>query len=135
MGGTRARWRCAAGGLLGLALVAGSPAQAATPAQAQREIDGLIAGLATSGCAFERNGDWHSADEARAHLQRKYDYLRKRGLADSAEHFIERGASRSSMSGQPYHVRCPDKPVVESGDWFQALLKRLRAAPKAASTR
>ena len=109
--------------------------QAATPAQASREIDGLIAGLATSGCAFERNGDWHTADQARAHLQRKYEYLRKRGLADSAEHFIERGASRSSMSGQPYHVRCPGKPVAEAGVWFRGLLQRLRAAPKVAPTR
>lgn len=127
-------WRLlAAGGLLSMALAA--TVQAATPAQASREIDGLIAGLATSGCAFERNGDWHTADQARAHLQRKYEYLRKRGLADSAEHFIERGASRSSMSGQPYHVRCPGKPVAEAGDWFRGLLQRLRAAPKVAPTR
>ena len=65
---------------------------------------------------------------------------RKRELYDRfvkliAEHFIERGASRSSMSGQPYHVRCPGKPVAEAGDWFRGLLQRLRAAPKVAPTR
>jgi hypothetical protein len=120
--------------LLVMLLVCGA-AMAAPPAQAEREIEGLIAGLASSGCEFERNGTWYGAAEAEAHLRSKYEWLRKRGLADSAEQFIERGASESSISGENYKVRCPDKPVTESGIWFRALLTRQRAQPDDAPPR
>lgn len=102
---------------------------AAPTSKAQREIDTLISGLGNSGCEFERNGSWHDAVAAREHLQKKYDYLRKRNLADTAELFIERGASKSSMSGKAYHVRCPGKTVETSEHWFRQQLQRLRAAP------
>jgi hypothetical protein len=104
-------------------------ASAAPTAKAQREIDGLIAALGNSGCEFERNGSWHDAKTARAHLQKKYDYLRKRGMADTAESFIERGASKSSMSGKPYRVRCPGKAVDTAAHWFEQRLRTLRAEP------
>ena len=104
-------------------------ASAASTAKAQREIDGLIAALGNSGCEFERNGSWHDAKTARAHLQKKYDYLRKRGMADTAESFIERGASKSSMSGKPYRVRCPGKAVDTAAPWFEQRLRTLRAEP------
>ena len=113
-----------------VALAATACAAAAAPtAEAQREIDGLIAALGGSGCEFERNGSWHDAKTARAHLQKKYDYLRKRGMADTAELFIERGASKSSMSGKPYRVRCPGKAVDAAAHWFEQRLRTLRAAP------
>lgn len=108
-----------------LALLAGGAM--ADKGDAQREISGLIDALAGSGCQFERNGDWHDALTARAHLQRKYSWLHKRGLAGSAELFIERAATRSSRSGEPYHVRCAGQPVVESARWFNAELVRVRA--------
>lgn len=104
-------------------------ASAASTAKAQREVDGLIAALGDSGCEFERNGSWHDAKTARAHLQKKYDYLRKRGMADTAESFIERGASKSSMSGKPYRVRCPGKAVDTAAHWFEQRLRTLRAEP------
>lgn len=115
--------------LLGLLSVACGAAQAAPPTKAEREIEALIAGLGESGCEFERNGDWHDAGAAQAHLRSKYAWLRKRGLAKSAEQFIERGASASSLSGRHYRVRCPGKPVTESGIWFRAQLTRLRGPP------
>ena len=102
---------------------------AASPTQADREIEALIAGLGSSGCEFERNARWYGAAEAQAHLRSKYQWLRKRGQARSAEQFIERGASQSSVSGQNYRVRCPDKPITESGIWFRAQLTRQRAQP------
>jgi Family of unknown function (DUF5329) len=55
-----------------LSLVA-NVATAAPTSKAQHEIDALIAGLGSSGCEFERNGSWHDAKAARAHLQKKYD--------------------------------------------------------------
>jgi hypothetical protein len=104
---------------------AANPANAAT---AQREIEGLIAALGRSGCSFERNGDWYDGARARTHLGRKYDYLRRRDPAGSAESFIERAASRSSTSGRAYHVRCPGKPVESASAWFHRQLRDLRAA-------
>lgn len=112
---------------LGIALALSAPMASADKGEPEREIASLIDALAGSGCQFERNGDWHDASTARAHLQRKYGWLHKRGLAGSAELFIERAATRSSRSGEPYHVRCAGQPVVESARWFNAELVRVRA--------
>lgn len=108
------------------AVVAAAPV---VPATASREIAGLIELLGRSGCRFERNGSWHDAMQARAHLQRKYDWLRRRGKAGTAEQFIARAASHSSVTGRAYHVQCPGKPTVEAGTWFRALLAALRTPP------
>lgn len=112
--------------LAALALCRG-PAHAAPGPQATREISALMAALGQSGCRFERNGAWHDAEDARAHLQRKYDTLLRRDLVDTAEQFIERAASRSSMTGRAYHVRCGTGPVREAGPWFREQLQRVRA--------
>lgn len=105
-----------------------NPVKPADAATAQREIQGLIDALGRSGCAFERNGEWYDGARARTHLGRKYDYLRRRDPAGSAESFIERAASRSSTSGRAYHVRCPGKAVEPASTWFQRQLRDLRAA-------
>ncbi len=111
--------------LLGVAVVP-STLHAAPGAAARAEIGGLMQALEDSGCRFQRNGSWHDAAEARSHLQRKYDYLLKRGLADSAEQFIERAASRSSISGKPYRVACPGRTEQDAAPWFRQQLLRLR---------
>lgn len=114
---------------VGIAFAAfASIAGAAPSATAQREITGLMQALETSGCRFERNGSWHEPAEARSHLQRKYDYLLKRNLTDTAEQFIDRAASRSSISGKPYRVACPGTAEQDAAAWFQQQLQRLRRA-------
>jgi hypothetical protein len=118
-------WRA---GVLVFAMFAAGAAMAAPPPQAQHEIDGLIAALGRSGCEFQRNGKWYPAGDAQAHLRRKYDYLRKRDLVDSAEQFIERAGARSSISGKAYAVRCPGKPATPSADWLAARLAEIRHA-------
>lgn len=109
-----------------LAAVLPAGAVAAPPAQAAREIDQLILALGGSGCEFQRNGSWYGARKAEAHLRRKYDYLRERDMVESAEQFIERAATRSSMSGRDYEVRCPGRPATASAAWLQARLAELR---------
>lgn len=103
------------------------PASAAPGAATQREITGLMQALESSGCRFQRNGSWYEAPAARAHLQRKYDYLLKRDMVDSSEQFIDRAASRSSMSGRPYRVACAGVPEQDASAWFLQQLRRLRA--------
>lgn len=116
---------CAAA--LGL-LISAAWAQGAdlTPA-ARGEIDALLTRLAASGCEFQRNGSWHAGEQARAHLLRKLDYLLDHDAVASPEQFIERAATRSSVSGRPYQVRCGATPPVESGTWLAGQLRALRA--------
>ncbi len=112
----------------GLAFGMAAPAFAEPPAQAPREIAQLIDALGRSGCQFQRNGTWYSPSEAQAHLRRKYEYLRKRDLVATAEQFIERAGTQSSMSGKPYAVRCPGQAAVPSAQWLGARLSTIRHA-------
>jgi hypothetical protein len=117
--------------VLGAALLLSSPSRmSAAEPHRPGEIARLIDALATSDCRFERNGKWYGAAEAKVHLQRKYDWLRKRDLEATAEQFIAGAASHSSVSGKPYHVQCPGQPRQASADWFGQQLRRLRATAK-----
>ncbi len=109
-------------------LTAGAQTASSGTSTTEREIHALFKALQQSGCEFARNGQWYSASEASAHLQRKYSYLQKRALAPTAEDFIARAASQSSMSGKPYLVRCPGQPEVRSQPWFEGQLAKVRAA-------
>ncbi|RNF85255.1 DUF5329 domain-containing protein [Montanilutibacter psychrotolerans] len=102
---------------------------AAPPPQAVREIDQLIGALGASGCEFQRNGSWHPAAQAQQHLRRKYDWLRERDMVATAEQFIERAGTKSSLSGRVYQVRCAGRPAVPSAAWLGAKLRELRSAP------
>lgn len=111
---------CALSLASGLAFAAPSPA-------AKKEISQLMDALSRSGCQFQRNGSWYDAAEARAHLQRKYDYLLKKDRVDTAEQFIQRAASESSVSGRAYRVKCQGREQDASA-WFGGQLQKLRHA-------
>jgi hypothetical protein len=105
-----------------------STARAEPAPAAVIEINYLLQHIETSGCKFYRNGSWYDGPHARAHLKRKYDYLVARNLIGGVEDFIDRAASQSSLSGQPYKVRCDDGAVLESSQWFRDALERYRTA-------
>ena len=111
-----------AGGLAG----AGSSAVAEPDEAAQAEIEALLSSIGTSGCTFIRNDEPGDAAGARAHLERKYRYARKK--LDSAEDFIERVASQSSMTGRPYLVECPGKPQQRTREWLFERLTEIRGS-------
>ncbi|HEY5972320.1 MAG TPA: DUF5329 domain-containing protein [Pseudoxanthomonas sp.] len=113
------------------AAVSLAPARATPSPAAKAEIAGLMDALSASGCRFQRNGSWHGATEARAHLQRKYDYLLEKNQVDTAEQFIERVASKSSISGRAYRVKCGGGEQ-DASTWFDLQLKRLRDSGAAA---
>lgn len=98
------------------------------PPAAQAEIDHLLRYLAQSECRFYRNGRWHDGAAARAHLGKKYAYLADKGLVQRAEDFILRAASESSVSHEPYRVRCGTAEPVPSAQWFTEELRRHRLA-------
>lgn len=104
-----------------------SAAQAALDAKGLQEVQALLTFVGNSHCTFIRNGADYSATEAQAHLQKKFDYLVRKDRVNSAEEFIERAGSESSMSGKPYKVSCDGKEQL-SGDWLREELERLREA-------
>lgn len=113
--------------VLVLLLALGGMARAAAPsAETQAEIAHLLSYLEQSSCAFNRNGTWYSAAEARAHLERKEDYLLRRSLIGRTEDFIARAATESSLTHQPYLVRCGSAAAVPCGRWLTTELERYR---------
>lgn len=111
--------------IAGVLLLAGAGALADEPDETvmNAEIDHLMDAVAGSGCTFIRNGKEHAAAAARDHLSMK----RKRGRRyfDSADEFVERIASRSSLSRKDYMIRC-DGELQTAGDWFSAVLADYR---------
>lgn len=92
--------------------------------EAETEINRLIDAVAVSDCQFIRNGKTYDAHKAAEHLRLKY--RRGRRYADTAEHFIERLASKSSMSRKPYFMECADQPRIETGAWLTHALAMIR---------
>lgn len=113
---------------IALALPLAASAQPSTPLsqRSRAEIDHLLAYIGASGCQFSRNGSWHDWTTARDHVATKLDYLSDRGMIDSAETFIDKAASRSSLSGSDYLVQCPGAAAVASGSWLRSELARFR---------
>jgi hypothetical protein len=103
------------------------PARAAEPAATKQEIAHLFSALEASNCQFYRNGSWYVTKDASAHLQSKYRYLQDKDLVPSAEKFIERAATESSLSGTAYQVKCLDNVAQASAPWFKAALLKYRA--------
>ena len=108
-----------------LAALLAAPAQAAPDARAQREIDHLLAFVASSECRFVRGGVEHEAREARDHLARKLDVARP--LIGSADAFVDHVASGSSLTGEPYRVRCGERESTAKA-WLAGELARYRRA-------
>jgi hypothetical protein len=117
--------------LVAVATLALSAFAAVPTPSAKAEIDQLLTRLQSSGCQFERNGSWHDATEARAHIERKYRYLLKKELVGTTEDFILGAATQSSMSGKPYQVKCGNVQLT-SAQWMRDQLKQLRATPGSA---
>lgn len=91
----------------------------------KEEIGYLLDFIDGSDCIFIRNNTSHSGPEARDHIEKKYRYIRKRKTIDSTQMFIASAASRSSLSGKPYMVRCHDV-IMTSEQWLLEELERYR---------
>ena len=118
--------------LLLLGFLFATAAAAPLPPAARAEIDTLLGRLEASGCEFNRNGTWYTGAEAKPHLLRKLKYLEDRGAVQSADQFIELAASTSSMSNQPYLVRCANAAPVASRTWLEAQLRAMLSAARSA---
>ncbi len=101
-------------------------ARAEPPAKVQIEVNFLLGYVDGSTCEFYRNGTWHDSKMAQAHLRDKYKYLSARNQIITTEDFIEKAATKSSFTGQPYEVRCGDGVTVSSNQWLRTELTRFR---------
>ena len=110
--------------LLWLMLLTAPIVQALGETGAETEIRSLIQAVRQSGCKFDRNGTLYTAERAAEHLELKY--ARGERYAGSAEAFIERLATGSSWTGEPYWMIC-DGTKIRSADWLVERLEASRA--------
>ena len=103
-------------------------ARAETSPRTREEISFLLSYLQSSGCTFDRNGSQYDSAKAADHLRYKYRALDSRGDIGSAEEFVDKAASVSSITGRAYTVACGSDPARPTGEWLRALLLGHRAA-------
>ena len=109
--------------LLAALLVMATPALALSDREEAR-VEAMLAALEQSkDVVFIRNGDEHTAAEAASHLRLKLSKTRNR--LDSAEQFIDKVGSSSSISGRPYLVREPGKGERTANAFLHELLRRV----------
>jgi len=113
--------------VLALALVQGGHAGPAPAPAAAAEIGYLLDYLGKSGCEFYRNGAWYDSGAAKAHLRYKYDALVQHGQIRTADDFIEKAATKSSLTGIVYKVRCAGGPEIPSSQWLRDALAGYRS--------
>jgi len=111
--------------VLALAAACAAPVRADPTPAAQVEIDHLLAFVAASPCSFIRNGTSYPAAEARDHLAGKFGYAK--GRIGTAEEFIRYVGTESSLSHEPYKVKC-GATEMPAGVWLVDELRRYRAS-------
>jgi hypothetical protein len=101
------------------------------------KIQALIASVENlHGAVFIRNGSEYDGKAAADHLRQKLDYAGNR--IKTAQQFIDKLASASSMTGKPYKIRYANGSTVDSAVYFHEQLMKLEApspAPRTASTK
>ena len=104
-------------------------AAAAAPApHEQTRIEKLIRFVETHKDAkFIRNGTEYSCADAGKFLRGKLESMGKE--VTTAREFIERIASKSSMSGKPYEVKFADGRTMPVAQLLTEELKRIEAQP------
>ncbi len=93
---------------------------------APAEIDYLLNSIGSSDCTFIRNGKRHNAQDAETHLRMKY--RRGKRYAPTSEKFIERLASKSSLSNKPYYIECESEERMAFGQWLMQRLNENRVS-------
>lgn len=103
-------------------------ARAAPPAHEMSRIDRLIRFVeAQKDLKFIRNGSEYTCAEAAKFMRGKLEAMG--GDVTTAREFIDRIASKSSMSGQPYRVKLADGRLILAAQFLADELKRIDALP------
>ncbi|WEJ86785.1 MAG: YfeK family protein [Klebsiella huaxiensis] len=104
-----------------MALFLTLPAFAKLNAYQEARINAMLDALGQKkDLIFVRNGDAHTCEEAVSHLRLKLGNTRNR--IDTAEQFIDKVASSSSITGKPYIVRIPGKSDENAQPYLHTLI-------------
>lgn len=98
------------------------------------KIEKLIVMIEQSNVQFIRNGQSYPPTEAAQHLRTKLDQATNSWFAPkkadwTAIMFIDKIASKSSLSGKDYLIQLPDGKEVKSKDWLLEKLKIIEQPP------
>ena len=115
--------------LVGIVSALCAPAAFAAPAaQEQSRIEHLIRFVENQkDMKFVRNGSEYSCADAARFLRGKLEAMGQE--VTTAREFIERIASKSSTSGEPYHVKFADGRTMLASQFLGQELKRLEGRP------
>lgn len=114
--------------LVGVCVLLTRGASAAPEPHEQTRIERLIRAVeARKDMKFIRNGAEYDCNDAAKFLRGKLEAMGRE--VTTAREFIERVASRSSMSGEPYHVKFADGRTMLASQFLTEELKRLDAQP------
>jgi hypothetical protein len=91
-------------------------------------IQYLLDFVNSSECRFYRNNKEHTAGEAAAHMQKKYNHFKKD--IKTPEDFIRLTATKSLISGKLYYVKLKDGNTITSEAWLLRVLKNYRQRQK-----
>ncbi len=95
------------------------------------EINQLLNRIEISEIQFERNGQKHSGQEARKHLEKKFNWAKRwklRSQPIKTEDFIQKIASRSSTTGEDYHVILTDGSKIKTEKWLNTEWEKIKLA-------
>lgn len=110
--------------LLFFSLASASFAQSKTPLSETQKIEALIKAVEQlKEAKFYRNGELHDAAAAAKHLRMKWEKAGSR--VKTAIDFIEKVASKSSMSGESYKIVYANGKTLLARDFFYEKLKNL----------
>jgi hypothetical protein len=94
------------------------------PLTEPQKIDALIAAVEKlKDAKFVRNGKEYDGKSAADHMRRKRKAARDK--VKTAREFIDRLASKSSASGEPYKIRFKDGKEVTSAEFLTKDLEKL----------
>jgi Family of unknown function (DUF5329) len=103
-------------------------ARAVPPPHEQGRIERLIQFVESQkDMKFVRNGSEYSCTDAAKFLRGKLESMGSE--VKTARDFVERIASRSSMSGEPYHVKLADGRLMLAAKFLGDELARMDARP------
>ena len=109
---------------IGLLCMAAFTCNAGGTTETEAEVEQLISLVGDSQCDFIRNGKAHTADAAASHLRMKFKRGKK--YVASTEEFIERIASKSSITRRPYEMDCIGQAKVAAKTWLTTQLAIIR---------
>lgn len=113
-------------GALAMSLALVAQADELPPSAARAETAYLLAFVEASDCGFYRNGTRYDGVRAGSHLRDKYGLIVAPDHVLTTAAFIEKVASRSSMTGRPYEVSCAGQERVPLGPWLREALARYK---------